>query len=116
METVSYWVYLMKDGSVAEVERHEEGGTYQLGGTDDAALNITYNYSDVYQLFDFSIRDLHEKKAEEVIPKLEELVEKLGTRQYSDDYWAPTPGNAGYALSILLKWAKQHPDGVFEVS
>jgi hypothetical protein len=23
-----------------------------------------------------------------------------------DDYWKPTPGNAGYALSVLLSWAK----------
>jgi len=28
------------------VEHHEgEGGTYQIGGTNEASLNVTYNYS-----------------------------------------------------------------------
>ena len=33
--------------------------------------------------------------------------------KYEKDYWAPTPGNAGYALKILLDWAIMNPDGVF---
>ena len=28
-------------------------------------------------------------------------------------YWASTEGNAGYALSILLGWARMHPDAIW---
>ena len=31
------------------------------------------------------------------------------------DYWAPTPGNAGDALNILLEWAREFPKGVFTI-
>ena len=34
--------------------------------------------------------------------------------EYVVDYWAATPGNAGKALNILLKWAKQFPDATFK--
>lgn len=46
---MSYWVKLLdKKGKVCQVERHSEGGTYVMGGTTDAELNITYNYSEPY--------------------------------------------------------------------
>ncbi|QLE46504.1 hypothetical protein FD723_40545 (plasmid) [Nostoc sp. C052] len=28
-------------------------------------------------------------------------------------YWAATPGNAGYALNILLQWTVEYPDGIW---
>lgn len=112
---MSYWVYLNRDGAPIGVERHREGGTYAKCGTDEGALNVTYNYSNTYSLMGFSLRDLDGKVAKDVISQLETLVELLGTKRY-DDYWAPTPGNAGHALGILLKWAKANPDAVFEVS
>jgi hypothetical protein len=108
---VSYWVTLTGAGPVP---RFEEGGTYALGGTEDASLNVTYNYAEVYRLLGFSIRDLEDRKASETTAQLVALVEKLGTQQF-DDYWAPTPGNAGHALSILLGWARQYPDGIWQV-
>jgi hypothetical protein len=58
---------------------------------------------------------LNKKKASKTIERLEEAVKELGTEK-SNNYWESTPGNAGYALSILLKWAKQYPDAIFEVS
>jgi len=87
---------------------------------------------------------LYGKTGETAIPILEKAVERLGTNQYertvdncnkcgftcgvgdglSDpwaecnrrrDYWAPTPGNAGYALNILLEWAREFPKGVFTI-
>ena len=83
---------------------------------------------------------LYGKRAKDTIERLEKAVELLSTDQYvrtvdncvkcgfrtgvgkgladpySDenrrrDYWAPTPGNAGYALNILLGWAREHPEG-----
>ena len=112
---MSYWVSLYNEtGQIVEVEPFEEGGTYVLGGSDEAELNITYNYTKCYAPFGFHLTDLDNKMASETIPKLEELVEKLGTEQ-DDDYWKPTNGNAGFALSILLKWAKQYPEARWEV-
>ena len=102
----------------AQVDNCEEGGTYAIGGSTDADLNITYNYSWFYhQCLDKKegIDWLDGKLAKDTIPRLEKAVKVLGVRR-NQDYWADTPGNAGYALSILLGWAKQHPDSIFEVS
>lgn len=91
------------------VPRHAEGGTYVAGGTHDADLNVTYNY---VQFFDFSV--LYHRKAADTIPLMEEAVARLGTER-SQNYWEATPGNAGYAVSILLGWAKLHPKARWEV-
>lgn len=114
---MSYWVYLMsKDGPV-EVANHAEGGTYVLGGTPTAELNVTYNYGKFFRetLGEEGLRELHNQKASDVLPRLEQAVATLGTER-ERDYWKATAGNAGYALSILLSWAKEYPDAVFEVS
>lgn len=113
---VSYNVDLVdKEGNILQMEEAiEEGGTYIQGGTTECSLNVTYNYSQVYHLLGWRLGMLNGYTAEETKPKLEELVEKLGTNTFGD-YWAPTPGNAGHALSILLRFAKAHPEGRWEV-
>lgn len=113
---MSYDLGLYYDGVPAQVERHVEGGCYAVGGITEAELNITYNYSRFYHWFlddEQGIRWLYGKKAKDTVDKLEAAIKKLGIRQY-EDYWAPTPGNAGYALSILLEWAKQHIEAVWD--
>jgi hypothetical protein len=40
---------------------------------------------------------------------------ELGDEQ-SEDYWEATPGNAGHIIKILLLWAKQYPEGVWNVA
>ena len=116
---MSHWVYLFdKNGGPLKVDNHSEGGTYAIGGSDDAELNVTYNYGRLYheQLNkDSGLRWLDGKKAKDCIKVLEKAVNALGIER-DNDYWKATPGNAGYALSILLGWAKQHPKGIFEVS
>lgn len=116
---MSWDVALVKDGAIVTVPRHSgEGGTYVLGGTTDAKLTITYNYGWVYraiELFEGSLCDwLNGQRAGDMIPALAAAVARLGTGR-SPDYWAPTCGNAGHALSILLEWARLHPDAVFAV-
>lgn len=113
---MSYDIYLNgADGEPLMMdEAFTEGGTYALGGTRDCELNVTYNYSSVYRLVDFSVRDLHGLTGAETSVFLRALVEKLGTSTY-EDYWAPTPGNAGAALARLLSFAEAHPEGVWEV-
>jgi hypothetical protein len=108
---MSWWISLECEacGSTVKVESHSEGGTYCVGGTDRADLNVTYNYGG-----HFPFKSLHEKMAKETIDMLEEAVERLGIER-DQDYWAKTPGNAGYACSILLGWAKQHPEAIWRV-
>ncbi len=113
---MSHDVSLMKDGKICEVPSHEEGGTYALGGLPEASLNITYNYSWFYYHFldkRKGLKWLYGKSAKETIPRLEKAVKTLGDKTY-EDYWVPTPGNAGHALSVLLSWAKLHPEGIWE--
>jgi len=115
-------VKLYRGEELAKVEPHLEGGTicdHKVGnsgnlyyGSGEAVLNITYNYNNLYKTWldkDEGIRWLHGKKAGSTIERLEMGVTILGTERDSD-YWKATPGNAGYALSILLDWAKKHPD------
>ena len=100
-----------------EVPRHEDGGTYALGGTTEADLNVTYNYSKHYYRvlgLPEGFRSLNNMTAAEALPYLEKGVAELGTER-SSDYWEPTEGNAGYALSILLGWAKLYPKAVFHM-
>lgn len=113
---MSYDIYLMKGDEVAQIERHEEGGTYLIGGNTDAHLNVTYNYAGYYYEHldaDKGIRWLYGKQAKDTVERLEKAIETLGIKRIGD-YWEPSSGNAGYALSILLKWAKLHPDAIFE--
>lgn len=109
---MSWWITLDDPETElpAKVDQFEEGGTYPLGGTDDAELYVTYNYG---ELFDFHWLD--GKKASDTITKLQDAVTDLGIDK-DPDYWLPTPGNVGYACNLLLQWAKQYPDIVWAVS
>lgn len=118
---MSYDVSLVDEDGVMLPFDHMagEGGTYAIGGTSSCELNITYNYGEVFKLVLPNYRGLAdwlgEKRASDVIVDLRSAVERLGTQTYKVDYWAPTPGNAGHALSILLAWAERYPGGKFEV-
>lgn len=116
---MSWSVHLVdKDSNSLEVPSHEEGGIYALGGIDKAELSVTYNYSKYYHNTINSkegLNYINDKKAEDVIGILESAVDTLGIEK-DDNYWKETSGNAGYALSILCSWAKQHPKGIFTVN
>jgi len=103
-------------GEIVQVERFSEGGVRPIGGSTVADISITYNYSDFFHDTidkEQGIRWLYGKPARECISKLESAIDTLGTDK-DEDYWEPTAGNAGHILSVLLKWAKQHPDAHFE--
>ena len=116
-DLMSYDVYLRNNtGEPVIVSSHQEGGTFVLGEDDHAHLNITYNYSNFfYKELDKKkgLRWLYGKKGKNCIKRLEKAIKNLGTVRYPN-YWKSTPGNAGYALSILLKWAKDNPEAVFD--
>lgn len=106
---MGYWISLDFNDEIVKVDRHSEGGTYALGGTDEASISVTYNYAKFFQF-----RDLHGVRAGDTIETLQTKVAELGTKIHHD-YWEPTPGNVGYTLSVLLEWAMQHPDAVWDV-
>lgn len=114
---MSYGVALKVDGKFVQVERHVEGGVFAAGGTHQADLYVTFNYSPFFREHIDSEQRLywlHGKTGAACIARLESAVAALGTER-DPDYWKATAGNAGYALSILLKWAKEHPEAVFDV-
>ncbi|MEM4271749.1 MAG: hypothetical protein QXD13_01530 [Candidatus Pacearchaeota archaeon] len=123
---MSYEVRLIKDKKIVEVTPRLEGGidrNHKLGEkkniyfeNDKAELKIAYNYSKFYQahLPGKGIEWLHRKKARETIEKLECAIEKLGTER-DKCYFKAAPGNAGFALSILLGWAREHPEATWDV-
>lgn len=113
---MSHWVRLNDaNGDCVRVEHHREGGTYAMCGTDEAELNVTYNYgAHIHTHIEGGLRSLNGKRAGDWVKPLRAAVAALGTDR-DENYWAPTEGNAGYALSILLSWAEVHPDAIFEV-
>jgi len=95
-----------ESGGVLEVDAHTEGGTFALGGTPTAELNITYNYDSLFtNALGVPFPSLHGKHIREVGPLLFEAAKKLGTKPAAD-YWKPTAGNAGHALMILANWCE----------
>jgi len=90
------------------------GGTYVVGGTTLAELNVTYNYSQYfYKIFgDYGIRSLYGVSGSDSIPILQSAVNKLKD-DVDNDYWKATEGNAKRALLQLLALAKMRPDGIW---
>ena len=94
---------------------HEvRGGTYQLGGSDEAWVNITYNYWAIFRevLGEEGIRTIYGLTGEESIPLLEKAISELDDN-VSTDYWEATEGNAQQALKHLLLFAQLRPDGIW---
>lgn len=116
---MSYDIYLVSpvDGEVLELDspHHMRGGTYALGGTTAAHLNITYNYGKIFRrLFgEEGIRSLYGRAAVETIVELASAIDSLKD-DTSEDYWECTEGNVKAALCQLLALAKMRPDGVWD--
>lgn len=110
------------------------GGTYILGGTNEARLNVTYNYSIWYckdNVFpdNIGIRVLDGMSAVDSISILENAISTINNipqdlskeeievykEKNVDGYWLPTKVNAVRPLYQLLAMAKLRPDGIWEV-
>ena len=112
---MSFDVYLTNAG---KVEIFTNGGTHAVGGTTEPDLNITYNYSSHYYRHldaENGLRAMHGQRAGDWIERLQSAVDILGTER-STNYWEASEGNAGAALARLLSWAKEYPDGIWEIS
>lgn len=110
---MSYDVELRdKDGLCIELElpHNLRGGTYAVGGTHHASLNVTYNYGPTFRrvLGPGGLRRIYGMTAAASIPILTAAVLQLGTMRETD-YWKETDGNVGAALSDLLTLAVASP-------
>lgn len=109
------------------------GGTYAVGGTTEAWLNITYNYADWYYkdgvfpnngIFREGIRSIYDMSGADSIPVLEHAIKTLESMTDdlteeernggTDGYWIPTRENAIKPLYQLLAMAKIRPDAIWE--
>jgi len=97
-----------------DAPHHMKGGTYQVGGTSELSLNITYNYSIHYKsLGEGGIRSIYGMSGAESIPVLEKAISTLSD-DVSDDYWEATEGNAKKPLIQLKAMATMRPDGEWQ--
>lgn len=98
-----------------ETAHFVRGGTYAIGGTQEAWLNITYNYAKhYYRVFgEKGIRTIYGMTGAESIPIIKAAMAQLGD-DVSADYWEDTEGNAKKALAGLLAFAQMRPDGVWD--
>lgn len=98
-----------------ETEHYMRGGTYAVGGTREAWLNVTYNYAKYYsRVFgEKGIRTIYGMTGAESIPVIKAAMAQLKD-DVSEDYWEPTEGNAKKALAQLLAFAQMRPDGIWD--
>ena len=107
---------ITKELLTVETKHHIAGGNYELGGTHDLWLNVTYNYGHFYyKLIDEEkgIRSIYGMSGAESIPILQKAIDNLGD-DVSKRYWDATEGNAKRALLGLLAFAELRPDGVWD--
>lgn len=115
---MSYDIYLYEPGTDKVVQFDDEhdlaGGTYCVGGTHEAWLNITYNYASHFRkvLGENGIRTIYGMTAAESMPLIENAIAQLGD-DVSERYWDSTEGNAKAALQDLLTLARMRPDAVW---
>lgn len=104
-----------KETLEVESTHYIRGGTYAMGGTKEAWLNITYNYGAIFRkvLGENGIRSIYGLTGAESIPILKEAISKLSD-DVDNDYWKPTEGNAKASLHGLLALAQLRPDGIWE--
>ncbi len=122
---------ITKEVLILDEPHQMKGGTYQVGGSYEAHLNITYNYAKHFrkvfgdenvklsqydQLFgggQTGIRKLYGMSGADSIPILKKAISELKD-DVSENYWDATEGNAKQSLIQLLALAKMRPDGIWD--
>lgn len=116
---MSFDVYLRgRHGETIQFdESHDiKGGTYAVGGTNEAWLNITYNYAPILRrVMGMPLRNLEGMRAGDTLTLLRFAISQLGD-DLDSDYWKPTEGNVKQALQGLLALAEAAPHGVWHVT
>jgi hypothetical protein len=126
---MSYDIYIKNtDGKTVELSlaHNLQGGTYCVGGTTEATLNVTYNYSEFLReaLGPEGVRSIYGKTIMEGIQLLGQGIKKLrdeyNTKALvrSEDYWEPTVGNTVKAMTDLICLGSiayaECPDAIWE--
>lgn len=133
---MSYDIYLTdpvtNDIIILDHPHQMNGGTYALGGTQEAWLNVTWNYGDWYRkdyaFGEEGIRAIYGLSGVQSIPVLEQAIKGLedspdelpehAIKGYESQgvtgYWIPTKANAIKPLYQLLAFARMRPDGIWE--
>lgn len=116
---MSYDIYLLnKNEEIIKLDTPKvmRTGNMQVGGEEEAHINITYNYGQIFRDTidkEQGIRWLYGKKAKDTIDTLITAMTRLNN-DFSEDYWEDTEGNAKLALMNLLELAWMHPEGVWD--
>lgn len=96
-----------RTGESVELRRAHDitGGTYAVGGTAEAWLNITYNYWKIFdRLFgEDGIRTIYGMNVKDARPVLVGAVARLGDAEPDENYWKACDGNAKKALLGLVE-------------
>lgn len=116
-----------------DAPHHMRGGTYAVGGSTQAHLNVTYNYFPQFaRAFDDlpaprpkapqwmhtaggavrGVRTIYGLTGAESLPILDKAIASLGN-DVDPDYWKATDGNAKRALVQLRALAAMRPDGLW---
>ena len=116
-----------------DTPHHMRGGSYSIGGTTEAHLNVTYNYFPQFRRVlgvlpeprpkapewlredgkpVAGIRTIYGLTGAESLPVLDAAIAQLGD-DVDDNYWTPTDGNAKRALIQLRALAAMRPDGLW---
>jgi len=118
---MSYDVYIIdREGNVLNDTSPQitRGGTYSLGDSGRAELNITYNYSGLICAAlakDSGLRSLDGRMCRDTINDLVQAIMILDDNVHDDDDWVATEGNARLALTQLLLMALHNPYGYWNI-
>lgn len=136
---MSYDIFLTdpvtKEALLLDAPHQIKGGTYAIGGTNEATLNVTYNYARWYHMEGVfqerelgGIRSIYGMTGAESIAVLKHAIAVLTNsdqeltaeeqaeyeRYGATGYWMPTKANAIRPLYGLLAFAQMRPDGVWD--
>lgn len=126
-----------KETVLLDNPHYMRGGMYAAGGTQEAWLNVTYNYAKWYYAEGVfptkggkskGIRTIYGMSGAESIPVLKKAIHALESMtedisgeerarhesQGATGYWMPTRENAIKPLYQLLALAQMRPDGIWE--
>jgi hypothetical protein len=108
---MSYDIYIVSANGddVLFREKHTiNGGTYEVGGTNDAHLNVTFNYAPIFKEVldpELGIKILNDMDINESLQLLDDANRSLsGTPD--NDYWKCTEGNVKKVIQDLIKMAE----------
>ncbi len=107
---MSYDITLADENGACQIARHEEGGTYRLGGTTEAHLNCTYNYAPFYYAHldtEKGIRWLYGKTGAECVPRLEAAIAAIAV---DTDLAATQRASVEEGRRKARAWLDENPD------